>query len=247
MRSIDFVRAASFRRKTRMEKSSLTVKKRERIGKTGASKVRKDKMIPAVIYGSGIDPVNIEVAPGDLKKALETDLERNTLLEIKIENSDVLPTLSILKDLQKDPLTGKPKHLDFQSIDPNRSIRVEVAIEFVGKSQGIKEGGILEPLERVFKIKCLPENIPGKIEVDITELQIGDSLRVGNLDFAEGIEVLNNPQDPVVMVIAPRAAISEAATATAEGEEDAKEGEETTTEEAAGKSGETPEKGREKE
>ncbi|WP_462137550.1 50S ribosomal protein L25 [Candidatus Mycalebacterium sp.] len=229
-----------------MEKSSLTVKKRERTGKIGVSKVRKDKMIPAVIYGSGIDSVNIEVAPEDLKKALATDFERNTLLEINIENSDVRPALSILKDVQKDPMTGKPKHLDFQSIDPNRTIRVDVSMDFVGKSQGMKDGGILEPLQRFFKIKCLPENIPSRIEVDITELEIGGSLRVGDLDFAEGLEVLNNPDDPVVMVIAPRAAISEAAATTAEDEEGA-EGEEEATEEGAEGTEETPEEGGEKE
>ncbi|QMU55922.1 MAG: 50S ribosomal protein L25 [Candidatus Mycalebacterium zealandia] len=231
-----------------MEKSSLTVKKRERTGKIGVSKVRKDKMIPAVIYGSGIDPVNIEVAHENLKKALATNLERNTLLEIKIENSDVNPALSILKDVHKDPMTGKPKHLDFQSIDPNRSIRVDVPMEFVGKSQGIKDGGILEPLQRFFKIKCLPENIPSRIEVDITELEIGGSLYVRDLNFAEGLEILNNPKDPVVMVIAPRAAISEAATAPTDEHAEAVDGEVKATEEGAEEETEkTPEEGGEKE
>ncbi len=218
-----------------MEKSSLIVRKRERTGKIGVAKVRKDKMIPGVIYGKGIDSLSIEVAPEDLKKALATESYRNTLLEINIENSDTSPALSILKDVQKDPVSGKTKHLDFQSIDPNSALKVDVPIEFVGTSRGIKEGGILEATERNFKIKCLPENIPGRIEVDITELGVGDSLHVRDITPAENIQILNNPKDTVVMVIAPRAAISEAAQQTAETKEDAE------TEESSGETQETTE------
>jgi len=212
-----------------MAKSILAVRKRERIGKTGTSKVRKDSLIPAVIYGRGMDSLSVEVAPDDLKKALSAG-GKNTLLEIKVENSES-PALSILKEVQTDPLTGSPKHLDFHSIDPDTAIRVEVPIEFVGNSQGIKDGGILEALERYFKIKCLPELIPDRIEVDISGLGIGDSLHVRDISFASGLEVLNNPDSPVVMVIAPRAAISEAAQSAdgekAEEEEETKETEET--------------------
>jgi len=219
-----------------MEKNSLTVKKRERTGKTGVAKVRKDKMIPAVIYGKGIEPVSVEVAPEDLKKALATESYRNTLLEINIENSDIRPPLSILKDVQKDAVSGKTKHLDFQSIDPNTPLKVEVPIEFTGTSQGIKDGGILESLERSFKIKCLPENIPGRIEVDITELGIGDSLHVRDITPAEGVKFLNNPDDTVVMITTPRAAVSEAAQKTAE------EAKNTTAEaETTAEAGEKPE------
>lgn len=230
-----------------MAKSSLTVKQRERTGKTGAVKVRKDKLIPAVLYGKGMEAVCIEVSPEDLKTALGTD--KNTLLEISVENSDIKPSLSIIKDVQKDPLTGKTKHLDFQSIDPDTKLRVEVPIEFTGKSRGMKEGGILEVIERNFRVKCLPENIPAFIEVDITELEIGDSLHVRDLSFAGELEILNSADEPVVMVIAPRAAISEAAkTTTEQGEEgeegegaegEAAEGEETAAEggESAGKEG----------
>ncbi len=225
-----------------MAKSNLTVNKRERIGKTGAVKVRKDDLIPAVIYGKGMETLSVEVTPDDLKKALSTGSGNNTLLEIKIENSEEKPVLSIIKDVQKDPVSGKTKHLDFQFINPDLAISVDVPIEFVGKSQGIKDGGILEEVERFFRIKCLPEQIPDRIEVDITELDIGDSLHVRNLDFADGLEVLNSPDDTVVMVIAPRAAISEAAQVEpgAEGEE-AAEGEEETEDTA--ETEETPEKG----
>lgn len=220
-----------------MAKSELTVKKRERTGKTGAAKVRKDGMIPAVIYGRGADPVSVEVSPEVLKKALSTESGRNTLLEINVENADARPALSILKEVQTDPLTGMPKHLDFQSIDPDAPLTVEAPVNIVGKSQGIRDGGILEEIERTFRIKCLPERIPDGIEVDITELQIGDSLHVRDISFPEGLEVLNNPDDPVVMVIAPRAAISEAAQTEA-GAEDA----EAPEEEKADETEEAPEK-----
>lgn len=214
-----------------MARSSLTVRKRERIGKIGTSKVRKDSLIPAVIYGRGMDSLSVEVAPDDLKKALSAG-GKNTLLEIKVENSES-PALSILKEVQTDPLTGRPKHLDFHSIDPDTAIRVEVPVEFVGNSQGIKDGGILEEIERHFKIKCLPELIPDRIEVDISELGIGDSLHVRDICFANGLEVLNDPDSPVVMVIAPRAAISEAAQSA--------DGEKAEEEEETKETGETPE------
>ncbi len=217
-----------------MAKSKLTVRKRERIGKTGVTKVRKDSLIPAVIYGRGMDSVSVEVSPEDLKKALSAEAGRNTLLEVTVENSDSRPALSILKEVQTDPLTGRTKHLDFQSIDPDTAIRIEVPIEFVGKSQGIKDGGILEEIERTFRIKCLPAQIPDSIEVDITELDIGDSLHIRDMKFADELEILHNPDDPVVMVIAPRAAISEAAQVETEETAEEAEGEE-------GKAEETPE------
>lgn len=229
-----------------MATSSLTVKKRDRVGKSGAAGVRREKKIPAVIYGKGISPVSVEVEPEDLKKALSTESQRNTLLEVSIENSGDKPALSIIKDVQKDPLTGKTTHLDFHSINPDTALVVEVPVEFTGRSQGIRDGGILEEIERTLRVRCLPENIPSKIEVDITEVCIGDSLHVRDLSFDEGIEVLNNPDDPVVMVIAPRAAISEAAaqkTGEGEEEEEAADGEtageeEKTGEEAPAKEGE---------
>ena len=183
--------------------------------------------------------MSVEVEPEELKKALSTESQRNTLLEVSIENSGGKPALSIIKDVQKDPLTGKTTHLDFHSIDRNTALAVEVPVEFTGRSQGIRDGGILEEIERTLRVKCLPENIPGKITVDITEVGIGDSLHVRDLSFDGGIEVLNNPDDPVVMVIAPRAAISEAAAqkTTEAGEtEETVEGEETAEEETDGES-----------
>ncbi len=210
-----------------MAKTSLTARKRERTGKIGVTKVRNAKLIPAVIYGKKMDSIPLEVAPEDLKTALSGEAGKNTLLEISIENSDVKPALSILKDVQKDPLTGKPKHIDFQSIDPDAPIRVEIPIEFVGQSKGIKDGGILEEVERNFKIRCLPDKIPSKIEVDISELEIGDSLHIKDLSFENGLEVLNNQDETVVMVIAPRAAVSEAAQQVSQDTEGEEEGEET--------------------
>lgn len=218
-----------------MATSGLTVTKRERTGKSGAAKVRRDGRIPAVIYGKDMTPVSVEVEPEALKNALSKEAQRNTLLEISIDKSDIGPALSIIKDVQKDPLTGKTTHIDLQSIDRNTALRVEVPVEFTGRSQGIRDGGILEAIERTIRIKCLPENIPDKIEIDITNLDIGDSLHIRDLSVGSGLEVLNNPDDPVVMVIAPRAAISQAATQAAEdaeGEEQTGE-EETAAEEEA--------------
>lgn len=221
-----------------MATSSLTVKKRDRTGKSGAARVRRENRIPAVIYGKNTGAVAIEVEPEELKKALSTESQRNTLLEVTVENSGGKPALSIIKDVQKDPLTGKTTHLDFQAIDPDTALRIEVPVEFTGRSQGIRDGGILEEIERTLRIKCLPENIPTRIEVDITEVGIGDSLHVRDLSFDGKFEVLNNPDDPVVMVIAPRAAISEAAAS----QKTAKEGaEEEGAEEQAGEQEETAE------
>ena len=144
-----------------MAQNTLEVSIRKRPGKSGAKEVRKQGNIPAVLYGKGTEPVLLSVNPGVLKQALSTEAGENTLLEITYkDDSKEVKKLSLLRDIQYDFLTSKPIHFDFQALDINKKITVNVPVKIVGKARGIKEGGILEEILRDIPVECLPKHIP---------------------------------------------------------------------------------------
>lgn len=217
-----------------MAQSTLNVVKRVRMGKSGARAIRKEGNVPAILYGKGEDPLALVINPGDLKEALSTEAGENTLLEIVIENdSDKVKKLSLLREIQYDYLTSKPIHFDFQTLDVKKKITVTVPVIINGRAKGVKEGGILEEVHREISVECLPTNIPNSFEIDVTELEVGQSIHVSALEVEEGVSILNDLGDTIVSVQAPRV---EKVTTTAEEEEgEGEEGEGTeATEETSG-------------
>ena len=190
-----------------MATSKLKVKKRELLGKSGSRQTRNEGRIPAVLYGKGTDTIAIDVDPGELKKALATDAGRNTLLEIEIDTGKKGKSeskLSLLKDMQLNYVTRKPLHLDFQTVDMKKKVVVSVALEYVGRAQGVKEGGILEEIFREIEVECLPGDIPSRLEIDVTELVLGQGIHIKDIELPDGVTALSNPDDMAAMVIIPR-------------------------------------------
>lgn len=221
-----------------MARSKLKVKKRLRLGKSGAREVRKEGNVPAILYGKGKEPLPLVINPGDLKTALSTESGRNTLLDLEIEGDDNNSNeLSLLRDIQVDYLSAKPIHLDLLSVDMKEKLDVRVPLKINGRAEGLKEGGMLEVLVREISMKCIPDNIPNSIEVEVTPLQIGDSIHVGDLDLPEGVEALIDEEEPVLTVIMPKGMTTETVLPEDEegdeGEESAKEGEEKEGEQTA--------------
>ncbi|HSE84024.1 MAG TPA: 50S ribosomal protein L25/general stress protein Ctc [Thermodesulfobacteriota bacterium] len=215
-----------------MAQSTLMVKKRTRIGKGGARKTRKEGAIPAVIYGRETSPISLTVDPGELKKALATEAGENTLLELHIQDSDngeEVTKLAILREVQYNHLTNRPIHFDFLEILLKEKIKVEVPIRIIGKAEGVKEGGILEEIRREIEVECFPNQIPNVFEVDVSKLGIGDSIHISDLPVSEGVEILHDPEDTIVTVLAPR--VEEEAKPAAEVEAEAAEAEEKEGEE----------------
>ncbi len=204
-----------------MARSTLKVKQRIRLGKTGSKQVRKEGKIPAVIYGKGMESIPLIIDPAELKGSLATDAGKNTLLDLEIETEgEKISKLGVLKDIQLDYITQKPIHLDFQVINTKDKIAVDVPLNLTGRAQGIKEGGILEQNIREINVECLPENIPSIIEFDISEMELGDALHLRDITLPEGVESLINADSLVASIQTPRAMVTDMSSATTEEEEE---------------------------
>jgi len=216
-----------------MAQSTLNVLKRKRMGKSGAREIRKEGNVPAVLYGKGTEPISLVIDPSELKTALSTEAGENTLLEIKLKEGEAdIPKLSLLREIQYDYLTDKPIHFDFQALDMKQKITVAVPVQIEGRSIGVKEGGILEEILREISVECLPTNIPNSFTIDVTELEIGHSIHVNTLEIEEGVDILHEPEDTIVTVLAPKVEEEPVSEEELEGEEGAEGAEEAASEEA---------------
>lgn len=217
-----------------MAQSTLFVTKRNGVGKSTARKIRREGFTPAVLYGREMRPISLTVNPIDLKKALSTEARENTLLELHVKgDGEEITKIALLRDVQYDNLTSRPLHFDFQEILMKEFITVKVPVEIVGKSPGIQEGGILEEILREIEVECLPASIPNAIEIDVSQLGIGDSIHIGDLTLPESVTVLHDQDETVITILSP--VIEEAKPAAAAVPAEGAEGEaEPETEEAKG-------------
>jgi large subunit ribosomal protein L25 len=211
-----------------MAQSTLFVTKRNEVGKGAARKIRREGLIPAVLYGREMEPIPLTVNPIDLKKALSTEARENTLLELHVKgDGEEITKIALLRDVQYDNLTSRPIHFDFQEILMKELITVKVPVEIVGKAPGIQEGGILEEILREIEVECLPASIPNVIEIDVSQLGIGDSIHISDLTLPEGVTVLHDPDETIVTILSPvmeevKPAAAEAAAPTEGTEAEAK-------------------------
>jgi large subunit ribosomal protein L25 len=188
-----------------MAQSTLTVTKRKRMGKSGAREIRKEGNVPAVLYGKGTEPLSLVINPSELKTALSTEAGENTLLDIRVKDGEAeTPRLSLLREVQYDYLTSKPIHFDFQALDMKQNITVTVPVQLEGRPVGVKEGGVLEEVLREITVECLPVNIPNSFILEVTEMDIGDSIHISTLEVEEGVTILHDPEDTIVTVLAPK-------------------------------------------
>ena len=209
-----------------MELIELKANKRNSVGKGQARVLRRAEKIPAVLYGPGTEPVLLSVGISDLEKALKKSTASQALLNLTILNGENTSRPAMIKELQTHPVSRNYQHVDFYEISMDRKIRVKVPVVVKGKSQGVELGGILQIIRRELEILCLPSEIPETIEIDITDLDIGDSIHVKEIPFQGDIEIPADVNFTVITILSPKteAEVSE------EGEEEAEEavaGEET--------------------
>ena len=199
----------------------MDAEKREELGKQANKKIRDSGLVPAVIYGKGKDNVNISIDGKELKKVLSaTEARENTILEISIEGIEGDKKV-LLKEAHLDTLTSKPLHFDFYEISKGEKLKLVCPLNFVGKPEGVKNGGVIQTLANQVMIECLQEDIPNEIKVEITELNIGDTLLVQDLPEVQGVTILSNPNSTTISILAPRIITEEeqAAEEGTEGEE----------------------------
>ena len=203
-----------------MQRVRLDVSERTQRGKGVARKLRAEGRIPAVMYGSGVPTLPLAVNAQELDKIEQGGT--NALLDLSGPEA-VAGKIVLLKDLQRDPVKRVPLHCDFYVIDPKKEITVYVQIHLQGRPVGVELGGVLETQLRDLEISCLPLGIPDSIDVDVSSLDIGDAIRVSDLDLPEGVSTTAEPERAVAHVIAARVIEEEE---EAEGEPlDAEEGE----------------------
>jgi large subunit ribosomal protein L25 len=192
-------------------------------GKNEARRLRVQKLIPAVVYGTGSDPVAVSVSPKELSKILRSTTGHNTIFNVQIPGGEDTPVMVV--DWQNDPVKGHLLHADLKRIDLSQRLRVKVAVHPVGEPRGVKvQGGLHEIVNREIEIECLPDEIPESFSENVTEFLIGQSLRAGDVKLSGSMKLLS-PADMVIShVIALRAVVEETAaepaavTATAEPE-----------------------------
>lgn len=209
-----------------MAKSVLNVETRVRTGKGGSRKVRQDGLVPAVVYGKGVEALNLRLDPKALQKAVATEAGWNTLITLKGDGPfDGL--VVILKDMQIDAIRRNPTHVDFLAIDLKKTLAVMVPVQPVGKSKGEIEGGTLQLVRHEVEVYCLPTNIPTSLEIDVTALNIGEVVHIDELSLPEGVESQHDVNFTVLTVVGRMAEEVEVGEEGEEGEE------EVVTEEAA--------------
>jgi large subunit ribosomal protein L25 len=206
---------------------SLKARPREHVGKSGARRARREGLVPAVLYGEGDEVRSLAVDSKDFYTVIHTTAGENVILDLKVEGSKAGDCKAIIKEIQYHPVRRDILHVDFQHISMTKEITVHVPIEVKGEAAGVKtRGGILEVIHRDVEVECLPADIPNAISVDVTELDVGDSLQVRDL-VIENVKIVTDPTATVVTIVAP-SVIEEAKPAAAEEEEEkpAEEGEE---------------------
>lgn len=201
-----------------MKEIALTAVIRVANGKGAAHRTRSEGNIPAIIYGPEIDPISIAVNEKELRTAMK-NATSSSIINLDVDGKE---NRVVLREIQRDPITSNVTHLDFHAISMTRPIKVSVPITFIGTPIGVKtDGGIMQTTLRELDISCLPGDIPEQIDVDVSELGIGESVHVSELEL-EKVTILTELRRTIVVISAPTVVKS----ATVEGEEEGEEGEE---------------------
>lgn len=183
-----------------MEQLTLNVETRAGRGKSVTRKIRREGKLPGVLYGLGNSQA-VTVDPRVLLKLLLTEGGRNQILNLKGQGVDGKHAL--VKDYQVNPVSRQLVHIDLLEIDVKKKINVTVALNIVGKSIGVAEGGVLNFIERTIEVKCLPTQIPAHIDVDVTALKIGASVHLDDLQLPEGVEKASHSNPTLITVVPP--------------------------------------------
>ncbi|TVR25490.1 MAG: 50S ribosomal protein L25 [Ilumatobacter sp.] len=206
-------------------------------GSAAARRMRADDVIPAVVYGLGMEPISISVARRDLRQALSGSAGMNTVLDLTVDGN-VYP--AIIKELQRHPTRRTVSHVDFIQINLSEEIRVHVPLRLEGDAHEVmNNNGLVDPAVDSIEVATTPRLIPDEIVIDISEMTMDSVIRLGDVALPDGVVATGDPESPVVTVLVMRAEVEEIEEADAELAEAAAEGESTADSDAGGE-GEAP-------
>lgn len=218
------------------ERMKLDVKPREEAGSAVSRRLRAGGLIPGVLYGDGKKAHPFTVEERELRRALTGEHGHHAILDVVFDGQKTAHH-AVLKDFQLDPVRPRLLHIDLHEVRLDQVIQSQVAVDTVGESPGVKEGGVLTIVLREVNVEALPMEVPDRLELDISSMTIGDSLRISDLAVPESVKLLDDPESVVATVTPPtRVEEPEEAEEEVEGEE-ALEGEGEEAPEGEGESG----------
>jgi large subunit ribosomal protein L25 len=200
------------------ERVKLQVKERESRGSRDARRLRREGMIPGVLYGNGKQSYAICVPERELRRVLTGAGGLHAILDVVLEGQKTTHA-SILKDYQQDPIRGHISHVDLHEVRLDQPIQASVTVQLVGEPAGAKEGGVLSQVQREINVEALPMEIPEHIDLDVSGMAIGDSLRLVDLAPIEGVTYLDNPEETVLASVGLPTRVEEPEEVVEEGEE----------------------------
>lgn len=184
---------------------TLTAEPRLAIGSSVSRRLRAEGKVPAVVYGLGADPQAVTVEWTALRKALITEAGLNALIELSVGGDT---NLSIIKDLQRHPIRKNVLHVDFQLIDRNAPITIDVPVVLIGEAEKVEQlKGMIDQLRHTLAVKAVPGNFPNQLEVDISHLEIGTNVKVGEVPLPDGVSTDVDPEEPIAQGSATRSTI----------------------------------------
>jgi large subunit ribosomal protein L25 len=186
-----------------LEKLELKTKVRTTTGNGPARELRRQGSIPAVFYGHNTETLLLSVPTSALEKVTKSANIGQLLLDLVIEGDEAATKTAMIRELQVHPVSGNLIHVDFYEVDMKRKITVSIPVVTVGNSKGVELGGMLQLVRRELEVLCLPDEIPESIEVDVSEMDIGDSLHVDEIEVGENIEIPADVNFTVITVLAP--------------------------------------------
>ncbi len=186
-----------------MENTKLIAKKRNLEGSSNARRLRKTGALPAVIFGADKEPVSVEINAHDFEQILHHSASESILIEIEVEGEG--NTRVLVKDVQHHPVSTDLLHVDLMRVTAGKAINVEIQLELVGEAEGVKTGGSVDHVMHSISVECLPKDLVEKIEIDISEMEIGDALCVSDLGLGAKFKALVDETAIVATIAAPRA------------------------------------------
>ncbi len=184
-------------------KTGLAASRRHETGKGVARRLRAAGQVPAVLYGKDQEPISLTLDAQEALSLFHSISVENTIVNVQIDDDkEELETL--VREIQMHPFRPDIVHVDFYCIERGVALEVEIPANYNGTPQGVRDGGVLEVILHEFRVKCVPSKIPESIEIDISHLEIGDSVHVSEVTMAEDVELLTDPGQTACLVSAPR-------------------------------------------
>jgi len=184
-----------------MADATLIAERRPTAGKGPAGRIRREGLVPAVVYGLGNDNVSVSVSSRELIHILSGGSGMNTLITLKIDGAD---ELAIARQIQRHPVKGTVMHVDFVRVRADQTIQAEIPVHLTGEAEGAVRGGILEQLVHTLTVEAKPSDFPPSIEYDVSALEIGEQVYVRDLTVPPKVTVLQDGDDLVAQISAPR-------------------------------------------